>query len=116
MGAMRGHWQIMEILRPSGDVDVPENPRLYMSFDQHIVQLTTSEDDIVGDDGRYVGQVTGDDLDMVFTFPYNNTPEKLALIAPWGIDETPVEVTVESLKGGNMILKIGENILTLRRF
>lgn len=116
MGDMRGQWQILSIDYPDGTSYAPREPRLYMSFDQKILQLTTSDNDVAGDDGRYMGIVSGDEPDLTFSFPYNTTPATMLLIKRWGIDENPAQVKVEKLDGSQMRLKIGNNILTFRKF
>lgn len=140
MGQLRGQWQILSIQRPivgnEGDAgsdaennagnnagidmgyetEVPANPRLYLSFDLNVVQLTDSDDSTLTDDGKYIGQVAGENPDYVFTFPYNKTDATMALIAPWGFDENPVNVHIEKRDGNSMIMKVGNNILQLRKF
>ncbi len=115
MGALRGQWQIMTIDYPDGHSVAPDSPRLYISFDQNLLQLTSS-DDLEGFNSKYIGQVTGESPDLTFSFPAYTGQDKLSIISRWGIESDPVAVKVEELKGGSMTLKVGQNVLTLRKF
>lgn len=115
MGALRGQWQILTIEYPDGNTISPESPCLYISFDQNLLQLTSS-DDLEGFNPRYIGQVTGETPDLTFSFPAYTGQDKLSVISRWGIESDPVAVSVEEIKGGSMTLKVGQNILTLRKF
>lgn len=115
MGDLQGQWQVMSIEYPDGDIVNPSSPRLYISFNLNVLQLTTS-DDLEGFDARYIGQVTGESPDLTFSFPAYTGEDKLDIISRWGIESDPVAVTVESNKSGRMVMKIGNNIVTLRKF
>lgn len=115
MGPLRGQWQIMAIDYPDGQIVNPSDPRLYISFDQNLLQLTSS-DDLEGFNPRYIGQVTGETPDLTFSFPAYVGQDKLSIISRWGIESDPAVVKVVSIKGGDMTLKVGENTLTLRKF
>lgn len=115
MGPLRGQWQILSIGYPDGRMVNPAEPRLYISFDQNLLQLT-SNDDLEVFNSKYIGQVTGESPDLTFSFPAYTGQDKLSYISRWGIESDPVAVKVESLKGDAMTLKIGNNILTLRKF
>ena len=115
MGPLRGQWQILSVGYPDGRVVNPTAPRLYISFDQNLLQLTSS-DDLEGFNSKFIGQVTGESPDLTFSFPAYTGQDKLSCISRWGIESDPAVVKVESLKGGAMTLKVGNNILTLRKF
>lgn len=115
MGELRGQWQLMTVERPGLPTETPRDPRLYISFDQNVIQLTSSDDNAMFD-GRYAGKVVGETPDLLFDFPYNTDPQTLQLIQPWGIDENPATVKVEKLDKSQLRMKVGDNILTLRRF
>ncbi|MDE5653006.1 MAG: lipocalin-like domain-containing protein [Muribaculaceae bacterium] len=115
MGELRGQWQLMTIERPGADTEVPEVRRLYISFDQNLIQLT-STDDLEMFGTKFTGEVSGTTPDLIFNFPYDTTPADMQLIAPWGIDENPVNATVETLDHSTLRMKVGQNVLTLRRF
>ncbi|MDE6271655.1 MAG: lipocalin-like domain-containing protein [Muribaculaceae bacterium] len=115
MGPLRGQWQILTIEYPDARSVTPTSPRLYISFDQNLLQLTSS-DDLEGFNPRFIGQVTGEAPDLTFSFPAYTGQDKISIISRWGIESDPVAVTVLQIKGGSMTLKVGQNILTLRKF
>lgn len=115
MGQLRGQWQIMTIEHPDGEIEKPAAPRLYISFDQNILQLTSS-DDLENFNAKYIGQVTGESPNLTFSFPAYIGQDKLSFIMRWGIESDPAAVKVENLTGNAMTLKVGSNILTLRKF
>ncbi|MDE6234650.1 MAG: lipocalin-like domain-containing protein [Muribaculaceae bacterium] len=115
MGPLRGQWQILSITYPDGKSVEPSQPRLYISFDQNLLQLTSS-DDLEGFNSRYIGQVTGESPDLTFSFPAYTGRDKLDIISRWGIESDPAVVKVENISGNSMTLKVGTNILSLRKF
>lgn len=115
MGKLYGQWQVMTIERPDLPTESPDSPRLYMSFNQHLLQLTSS-DDAEMFNGRYIAQVAGEEPDLTFSFPYDTTPEQMRMISRWGIDANPADVKVLTLDGSTLKMKVGDNIITLRKF
>ena len=115
MGKLRGQWQLLTIEYPDGEVVTVDNPRRYIVFDQWIVQLTSTDDDTMFT-GYWTGTVTGTDPDYVFDFPYDKDESNLERIAPWGIDDWHVAVHVSTLDSKRLVMKAGDNTLTLRRF
>ncbi|MDE5843604.1 MAG: lipocalin-like domain-containing protein [Muribaculaceae bacterium] len=115
MGEIRGQWQLLTIQYPDGTTVQPDGTRRYISFDLHVIQLTAT-DDSDSNFYRCVGNVTGDVPDMTFNFPYVNTENDYRNLANWGISANPVSVTVTTLNGNHLVMKVGDNILTLRRF
>lgn len=117
MGPLRGQWQLLTIEYPDGNVVTPgpDGVRRYISFDQKVIQLTATDD---SDLNFYKcgGNVVGETPDLTFNFPYSEDPAGAATIALWGIDENPAKVTVTELKGDRLVMKVGDNILTLRKF
>ncbi len=116
MGPLQGQWQIMSIERPDHTIDEPRDPRLYLRFNLGVLQLSGNPESAGVDIPEYVAEVTGEDPDYTFNFPYVKTEAQQQLITQWGIDANPVKVTVQSNSSGTMVLKIGENILTIRKF
>lgn len=116
MGPLQGFWQVMSIERPGEEIITPDSPRLYYRFNLGVLQLSGTEESSGVDIPQFVAEVCGEDPDYTFNFPYVKSTADRALIAEWGIDENPVAVHIEGIKGGIMTMKIGENILTLRKF
>ncbi len=115
MGKLHAMWQVMSIEYPDGTVTDDFSPRLYYNFDQNVVQLCTS-DDQTQSQGWYAGNVSGEDPDYIFSFPYNETEWNMLKIQPWGIDENPAPVHILELDGKTLRMKLGENIITCRKF
>lgn len=115
MGKLRGQWQLMTIERPDAETIVVDAPRRYMSFDQGLLQLTTSDDKEMFQP-KYIATVAGEEPNLTFNFPYDTDPSAMSLIAEWGIDTNPAKVKVITLDSKALVLDIDDNILTLRRF
>lgn len=118
MGPLRGQWQIMSIERPGQEPEVPDAPRRYICFDLKIIQLTTSLNDIAADNPYYIGEVSGEDPNYTFTFPYDQADPATWLpeLQKWGIDGNPANAEVLELNSSTLRMKVGSNTLTLRRF
>lgn len=124
MGKLRGMWQITRIetpdpANPGGpDIEVAMDERRYISFDQWVVQLTRQDDISIPDfDFRlYAGKVDGEEPDFTLTFPECNSAAKLKELGKWGIDSNPVEMHVIKLDSKELVVRMGDNTLTMRRF
>lgn len=115
MGKIHAMWQVMSIERPGEQPETDFSPRLYYSFDQGVLQLTRSSDDTQSQ-GWYAANVTGEDPEYTLDFPYDYEPQNLDRIRPWGIDANPVAMTVIELDNKTLVMKIGDNIISCRRF
>lgn len=115
MGKLRGQWQLMTVERPDTETVVADAPRLYMSFDQGLLQLTTSDDKEMFAP-QYIATVSGEEPNLKFNFPYDTYPESMDELAKWGIDTNPANVKVIELNAKSLVLDVDGNILTLRRF
>lgn len=115
MDGLRGQWQLVEIVYPDGVSVAPDNPRRYISFDQNLLQLTSSDDKEVFIN-KYIGRVDGEIPDLIFSFPAYQGADKIEIISQWGIPSDPVAIVVEKRRGSSMTLKAGANILQLRKF
>lgn len=115
MGKIHAMWQVMSIERPDCELQTDFSPRLYYCFDQGVLQLNRSSDDTQSQ-GWYAANVTGEDPDYILDFPYDYQPVNLDRIRPWGIDENPVAMKVLRLDGNTLVMQIGENVITCRRF
>ncbi|MDE5902248.1 MAG: lipocalin-like domain-containing protein [Muribaculaceae bacterium] len=115
MGKIHAMWQVMSIERPGEEPQTEFEPRLYYNFDQNVLQLTRSSDDTQSQ-GRYAANVSGEDPDYILDFPYDTDSYGMSLIRPWGIDENPVSMTVLELDNKTLVMRIGENVITCRRF
>ncbi len=115
MGKIHAMWQVMSIERPDQELQKDFEPRLYYNFDQNVLCLTRSSDDTQSQ-GRYAANVSGEDPDYILDFPYDTDPYGMSLIRQWGIDENPVSMTVLELDNKKLVMRIGENVITCRRF
>lgn len=116
MGSLRGQWQIQSIQRIGQAPEYPRNPEYYISFDQGMIQLTNTEIGEFTDVPWYCGEVTGEYPEYTFNFPYNLSLTQIAMLSPWGIDENPVGAEILTLDNNSLIINIGDNKLTLRRY
>lgn len=125
MGKLKGMWQVMSVEEPD-----PENPeetiirewakdkRYYYSFNLDMIQLTDETGDFAHPMASqyYVGTVDGESPDYTLTFPYENTPDKIADLRPWGVDETPVRMHIVTIDSKQMVARVGANTVILRKF
>ena len=117
MGELRGQWQLISIQYPDGSVTSPgpEGVRRYLSMDLHVVQLTSTDNSDLNF-YKVAGDVSGETPDLTFYFPYSEDQQGRDVLSLWGIDDNPARVTVSTLDHNRLVMRVGNNILTLRRF
>ena len=117
MGELRGQWQLLTIEYPDGTVTPPrpDDIRRYISFDRNVIQLTSTDEETLNF-YKLAGSVSGETPDLTFNFPYSDDADGRRIISLWGFDVNPVGVYVMTLNDNRLIIKAGDNILTLRRF
>lgn len=124
MGELRGMWQVMLIETPDADnpggdnIERPMSKRLYISFDQDVVQLSDENDEqkTEGYLAVYAGEVTGENPAYTLRFASGDAADGMRIRRAWGIDTNPVKMQVLTLDRKQLIVKMGDNTITMRRF
>lgn len=112
-GKLDGQWQIMSIEKlATNEVAVP-SPNHYYCINLHVVNLTPAvNNDIITGNMHYDKNAATVSMD----FPYCDTPDKIALLAQWGIYSDKVTFSITTLDGKKLVLKSSDAVITFRRF
>ena len=108
-GDLDGRWQIMEI-ELNGETVNKKDDQLYYNFYLHVCNLSMY--------GKFFtdGNMEYDGKTLWLQFPYANAEWSIELLKAYGIYTNPVTFTVEYIDRHKLILKEGDEIITLRKF